>query len=158
MSLIALATSVRALVDDFNARDWAGVIARCDYHVCFKDMATSNATSDIQQSVDSLQQWISSFPDLRVTLISHHFAETVDIGELLFEGHQQGGFIVEDGKIPATGRKVSWAACVVIEKQQEKISDIRLYYDLGTILDQLATPILPPTPSIREKDLEKTAT
>lgn len=153
MSLIALEASARALVDDLNAREWSGLIARCCYHVCFEDMVTASSTSNVQQSVDSLKQWVTSFPDLRVTLMSQHSAETMDIAELMFEGHQQGCFPVEDGTIPATGRKVSWPACLVVEKQQDKISKIRLYYDLVTILDQLAVP----TPPIREKDLEMSA-
>lgn len=92
MSLIALEASARALVDDLNAREWSGLIARCCYHVCFEDMVTASSTSNVQQSVDSLKQWVTSFPDLRVILKSQHSAETMDIAELMFEGHQQGGF------------------------------------------------------------------
>jgi len=138
MPFIALSVNAKAVVEAINKRDWSGVIARCDYKVHFEDKATRQSAMNVQQFVDYLKSWVKIFPDFTLKIESNSLTDNTEVVELKIQGCQHGVFPVADGSIPATDQKATWLACLIIERNKDKIVNIRLYYDLITILDQLA--------------------
>jgi len=144
MSLKPLAVNAKEIAAAINERDWPGLTARCIYDLAFTDVATSEKFENVQEFIGFLTNWTKIFPDLSVSLVMANSTLSTEILELRFEGTQTGPFPVMDGTIPATDRDVVWQACIIFDLETtnaRKIKGARIYYDITTLLDQLAVAL-----------------
>jgi len=88
--------------------------------------------------VTDFTEFFAGFPDLRITL-----KRTVVDGddyaiEFVMAGTHKGNLVTPTGQIPATGRRVEVAGCVMGRIDGEgRIADERRYFDFAGMLGQL---------------------
>lgn len=86
---------------------------------------------------DFMQSFKGAFPDLRIQLRSQLADETRVAAEIVGVATHTGPLQTPNGKIPATGRKVTFTACEVWDIQAGLLVGLRNYQDMGSVLRQL---------------------
>lgn len=75
-----------------------------------------------------------AFPDLRTELVALHHCDTDVIAELWLSGTHRGAL----GELDATGRAFKVRTACFFEFDSADLVGIRVYFDLGSIVRQLA--------------------
>jgi len=156
MTITALGISAKNVVEIINRRDWSQMAARCYYNLDLEIVATGEVFVNVQEFIDFWKSWTTIFPDLSVSLVNTVTSSSTEVMELCFKGTQTGPFPVADGTIPPTGLEVVWRACFIYDleiEDMQKIKGVRVYYDIVTLLDQLATS---PFPNVEQDKEAKT--
>jgi steroid delta-isomerase-like uncharacterized protein len=138
------AATVRALNEAYNKRDWDGVIALTTPEVSFVNVATSQTFQGPEGVRRFLQGWAMAFPNSRVETTQVVADEQGAMMEFRGRGTQTGPLQSPAGDIPPTGRSVDVPFVEVLDLQQGKIAQARLYFDSMTLLQQLGVV---PSPS-----------
>jgi steroid delta-isomerase-like uncharacterized protein len=89
-----------------------------------------------------LQENKRAFPDFHFTATRISPAPDAVIAEGRFTGTQNGFW----RGLPPTGRKVDFPMCVVFDFEGDVMVNERIYFDLGTALQQLGVQFDPNTP------------
>ena len=85
-----------------------------------------------------VQNWNSSFSDMKVEAIQHTVSGNTVVTEMKFSGTNDGDMPMPDGSsIPATGRRVEMRGCQVSEFKDGKMFNSRQYYDMMGMMAQL---------------------
>jgi predicted ester cyclase len=82
--------------------------------------------------------WAVAFPDITLTSKRVAPAGNRTTVEGVWEGTHRGVLHVADGRIPPTNLRASVSACVVIEHEGLVVTEVRHYFDLISLFDQLA--------------------
>lgn len=88
--------------------------------------------------VTDFNEFLAGFPDLRVTLKRTVVDGDDYAAEFVMTGTHEGDLITPTGQIPATGRRLEVAGCVMARIDGEgRIIDERRYFDFAGMLGQL---------------------
>ena len=120
----------------FNAHDEAGMSALTAPDV--KMTAPPEMVLDGEPAVTGYAMaWLSAFPDASVTV--HHetaSGETV-VQEFTFEGTHSDTLASPQGDLPPTNKRLSGRGVQALDIRDDKISEVRLYFDQVQLLMQL---------------------
>jgi steroid delta-isomerase-like uncharacterized protein len=140
------AATVRALNEAYNKRDWDGAIALTTPEATFVNVATGQTFHGPEGVRRFLQGWATAFPDSRVETTQVIADEQGAMMEFRGRGTQTGPLQSPAGDIPPTGRSVDVPFVEVLDLQQGKIAQARLYFDSVTLLQQLGVVPQPNSP------------
>ena len=90
----------------------------------------------------AIQLWTLAFPDLKGTVKNAIVQDDMVMVEILWEGTHLGLLKGSFGEIPPTGKKGVVNAVELFQFKGGKIVELRHYFDLMTILNQIGVPAL----------------
>jgi steroid delta-isomerase-like uncharacterized protein len=96
-----------------------------------------------------LQGWATAFPDSQVETTTVVADDETAAMEFVGRGTHTGPLVSPAGDIPATGQRVETPFAQVMRIHDGKVTQARLYFDLGTILRQLGVMSAPPEAAAR---------
>lgn len=131
------AALARALNDAFNARDWDAAVQPMAPDVEIVNMATGESFRGPDGARQFLQGWATAFTDSQVETLRVIADDAGAAMEFRGRGTHDGPLAGPTGAIPATGRRVDIPFAQIFEIQSGKITRVRLYFDLATMLQQL---------------------
>lgn len=138
MPLEPLAIDPATIVGTINRHDWPGFVARCHFDARYEDYGQGIKAESAPVLIEKLQRWVQSFSDLSIELARSIEQKNGAACEVILRGTHTGALPVVDGVIPPTSRPMVIPAVMLIGSDGEKIQTIDLYYDMVTLLDQLA--------------------
>ncbi len=121
----------------FSAKDWNRYGAMLSDDAIYEEEATHQRVKGRKQVVDLIKRWTVSFPDLKGTVKETFASGDRVVVEILWDGTQKGALSGPMGTIPPTGKHGSVPAVEVLTFDNGFITEIRHYFDLMTILEQL---------------------
>jgi steroid delta-isomerase-like uncharacterized protein len=139
---------VREHIKAFSAKKWdlyrKPLVDDCLYN----EPATHRSVEGVDAVVKALEMWTLAFPDLKGTVKNVVAHEDLVVAEILWEGTHKGYLKAPFGEIPPTNKIGRLEAVEIFRFRGEKIAEMRHYFDLMTILNQIGVPApeLVPTP------------
>jgi steroid delta-isomerase-like uncharacterized protein len=131
---------VREHLEAFAAKDWKRYRDALAPRVVYEERATGRRAEGVDRMLDTIKPWTEGFPDLKPTIKNLLVQEDMVMAEIVWEGTHNGLLKGPFGEIAATGRKGSVSAVQVYHFEGDKIRELRHYFDLMTVLNQLGVP------------------
>lgn len=121
------------MFDVIQSKDFDHLRELCHADYVYSD-ATGAQIKGADAAVEVAQKYTSAFPDLRFDILHHHACgDSTSVIEFKATGTHKG----ELEGIAPTGKKVSMAACNVIEVKDGKIVRETDYFDTMALMQQL---------------------
>lgn len=128
---------VKKSFDDFVAGNWSEIQAGLSPNLVYEEIPTKQRVEGTEKYIEHLKRWRRAFPDVSCKWIGGFASENMAVAEVEWEGTQTGALEGPLGTIPATNRHGSFRAVLVIKVENDKIAEIRHYFDMLTILGNL---------------------
>jgi steroid delta-isomerase-like uncharacterized protein len=121
----------------YNNKNWDKVKASITPDFVYDEVATKRKVQGFEQTVAFWKEWAQAFPDSKATFHGASSSGNSVVLEVTWNGTHQGPLQTPKGAIPATGKRIDIRACVVVEVAGEKVRQLRHYFDMATMLEQL---------------------
>jgi steroid delta-isomerase-like uncharacterized protein len=121
----------------YNEKDWDRVRAAVAPNVVYDELGTQRAAKGLDELLTSWKGWATALPDSRATFRSEMASGNTAVLEVTWTGTHSGPLQTPTGAIPATGKKIDVPACQVVEVADDKVTSIRHYFDMRTLLQQI---------------------
>ena len=140
------ATLIQTLIHAFNTGDADRYAANATADCETLDVPSGRTFSGSDGFRQFVQSYHTAFPDGQVQATSLFTTEDQGHLEYIGRGTNTGPFLYSSGQIPPTGRRVDFRVSAGLQFREGKVASIHYYYDLLSVLQQLA---LVPTPDGR---------
>jgi steroid delta-isomerase-like uncharacterized protein len=130
--------AAKASVIAYNQKDWAAVRATVTPAIVYDEVATQRTLHGIDDVLTAWKGWATALPDSKATFDNVHVSGNTVVLELTWRGTHTGPLQTPTGETPATGRRIEVRACQIIEVADGKTQRIRHYFDMATLMAQLA--------------------
>jgi steroid delta-isomerase-like uncharacterized protein len=121
----------------FNEKNWDKVRATITPTVVYDEVGTLRKVQGMNDVLATWRGWAEAFPDARARFDNEYVSGTTVVLELTWTGTHSGQLQTPNGEIEPSGKKISVRACQVIETTGDKVSAVRHYFDMTTLLRQL---------------------
>lgn len=126
--------TLRAAHENWNRRDFAGVIRNVAEGLVYTDNARGLNLNSRDKFREWTEAWAKSFSDARITNPEYIDAGNIVVARFTAEGTNDGPF----GLLQPTGRRMSLPFCEICHFDQHgRIVTAGCYYDQYTLLTQL---------------------
>jgi steroid delta-isomerase-like uncharacterized protein len=132
-----LIQKAREHLDTFNAKDWKRYRAGFTDDATYDEEATHRQATGADEIIKNVKQWVDAFPDLKGTEVSAYSSGDTAIMEIFWEGTHRGPLFGPMASIPPSGKKGKVSAVQVIRFEGGKVAEMRHYFDLLTVLQQI---------------------
>jgi steroid delta-isomerase-like uncharacterized protein len=132
-----LISIARTDVEAFNEGDWDRLRASYAPDCVYEEPATKRRVEGPDPLVEVNRAWKAAFPDARGTITNELESGDTVVQEITWEGTQSGPLQTDEGEIPASNRRVEVKAAQVIRLEGEQIKEIRHYFDMLGMLEQI---------------------
>ncbi|MEX0683156.1 MAG: ester cyclase [Dehalococcoidia bacterium] len=137
MSEQDLVKAARANIEAANARDWGKFKETLAGDVVYDEVGTGRKTKGADAWVEAYKGWIEAFPDVVGKVSAVHAAGNTATVELTWEGTQTGPLVSPAGTIPASGKRQTTRASIVMTFDGEAIKEAHHYFDMVSLLTQI---------------------
>ena len=103
----------------------------------YEEHATKRVTTSRDEEVDLTRGWREAFPDARGTIRNMVSSGDQAVAEITWEGTHKGNLETPAGRIPASGKKISVLASMVVQVRGDEITESHHYFDMNTLVDQI---------------------
>ena len=121
----------------FAAGDWNRYKAALTDAATYEEEATGRRAQGGDAIVQAVEPWKKAFPDMQVTIKEAIGSGDALVVELEWAGTHQGTLVGPFGTIPATKKFGKLPAVQVARFDDDRIREIRHYFDLLTLLRQM---------------------
>lgn len=128
---------VQKHLDAFSLRDWSRYKESLLPRVVYEEKATGLHAEGVDKTLQAIQGWTVAFPDMKCTIKNLLHQDDMVMAEILWEGTHQGLLKGPFGEVPATGKRSSINAVELFHFEGDKIREVRHYFDMMTLLNQL---------------------
>ncbi|HYE94862.1 MAG TPA: nuclear transport factor 2 family protein [Rubricoccaceae bacterium] len=128
---------VRAIYDNFNARDFDATLALATPDVTLTNVPLGATLHGPEGFRQFLEGWATAFSDAQVEVTNVIDGGDQVVVEFTGRGTHDGPFLTPAGPIPGTGRKVDVHFCDVWTLRDGRVATARTYFDAATLLAQL---------------------
>lgn len=127
----------RENVEAFNAGDWNRMKTTMAPNCTYEELATQRRIQGADQVVTADQGWKRAFPDAKGTITNTLATGNTVLLEVRWEGTHNGPLEAPSGTLPASGKRVTVPASMVMQFENDKIREVRHYFDMMTLLQQI---------------------
>jgi steroid delta-isomerase-like uncharacterized protein len=137
MSSQDLIDRARDQLATFNGKDWSRYKSQFTDEAIYEEEATHRRVTGPDEIVKTVKPWTEAFPDVKGTEVSVYAQNDTVILEVLWQGTHTGKLFGPLAQLPPSKKKVKVPAVQVIRFDGDKVAEIRHYFDLMTILEQI---------------------
>lgn len=123
-------------LDAYNNDNWDLYKADLADNVKYEEVATRTTATGKDQYVETVRRWKKGFPDTKAKILTQFSAGDTVISEVEWTGTHSGPLDSPFGTIPPTNSRGSVRAVLVTRFANGKITEVRHYFDIMTILAQ----------------------
>jgi steroid delta-isomerase-like uncharacterized protein len=124
-------------VGAFSSGDWESVRAGLASDSHFDEFGTGRKVDGPEKIVELFKGWKQAFPDASGTVTSAFASGDTAVLEVIWKGTQTGPLTMEEGTIPASGKRQETPAAILFTFEGDKIKESRHYFDSLTLLKQI---------------------
>ncbi len=136
-SVLSLTEVAKASVLAYNEKNWDKVRSTVTPGVVYDEVATNRRVQGINDVLNLWRGWATAIPDSRATFNNEFVSGNTVVLELTWTGTHTGPLQMPNGEIAPTGKRINLRACQVIDVTGDKATNIRQYFDMATLLNQL---------------------
>lgn len=124
-------------VEAWSVGDWERLKAPLSPDLICTEFGTQRILHGVDQFVDMYKTWKQMAPDGVGKIVNSLVSGNTVVLEVLWSGAQSGPLPTPGGVIPASGKPFSIPACQVVIFKDDKIVELRHYFDLTTLLQAI---------------------
>lgn len=137
MSTQENAKLAHSLYEMYNNGDFDGMAAQAAADAEITGVPTGMTLKGPDGFRQYIQGWASAFPDSQIEVMNVIVGEEGAVVEFRGRGTHTGPLMAPTGEIPATGKSVDIPFCDVLQMKDGKITSLRSYFDIATMMGQL---------------------
>ena len=122
----------------YNEKNWAAAKDVLTPDVDYDEAATQRRIKGVEEILAAWKGWAKAFPDSKASFDKETVGGNTVVIELTWRGTHTGPLQLPGKDLAATGKKIELRACQVIEVSGAKVKAVRHYFDMATMLRQLA--------------------
>jgi steroid delta-isomerase-like uncharacterized protein len=122
----------------YNEKDWDRARATLAPEVVYEEIGTHRKLKGVDDVLTAWKGWATAIPDSRATFNSEFVSGNTAVLEVTWRGTHDGPLQTPDGEIAPTGKKIELRAIQVVDVDNDRVRSVRQYFDMGTLLDQIA--------------------
>ncbi len=108
----------------------------------YNEFGTQRLDRDRDEWLKIWQEWRRVLPDVKGTIQSMFVGGDHAAAETIWSGTFEGTLESSVGAIAPTGRKVeNWPIVFLVKAREGKLSQVNLYFDLMTLLEQMEVTV-----------------
>ncbi len=136
-AVLTITDIAKAQLFAYNDKNWDKFRESITPSFTYTEYATGRTTNGAEDTLQVLRGWSASFPDSKATVRSEYVSNNTVILEITWRGTFKGPFNTPNGQIDPNGKTLDLPACQVIEVSGDKVSSVRHYFDVATLLKQI---------------------
>lgn len=133
---------IKRNLDAFAASDWDAYKATYAPDVIYEEIATARRTTTADDLVELDKGWKAAFPDAKANVKSLYAAGDIAVAEVDWEGTHNGALQTSAGTVAASNKRVKVGAVLIQRVKDGKIVEVRHYFDMLGLLQQIGAPML----------------
>jgi steroid delta-isomerase-like uncharacterized protein len=128
----------RETIECFNAGDWARMRELTAPDCVEEELATERTLNGVEEMIAASEGWKRAFPDGSGKILGAYGEGPIAVLEIEWHGTNTGPMEGPNGEeMPPTGRSGSVRACQVMEVHDGRVTSVRHYFNMATLLSQL---------------------
>jgi steroid delta-isomerase-like uncharacterized protein len=127
----------KASIEAYNAKDWQRVKETIAPQVIYDEVASHRRVTGASDVITAWQGWAKALPDSKAQFTRATAEGNTVTLELTWRGTHSGPLQTPNGEIAPTGKKIEVQAVQVVDVADGKATNIRHFFDMGTILQQI---------------------
>jgi steroid delta-isomerase-like uncharacterized protein len=127
----------KAEITAYNDKDWDAARQVLQPDCVYDEVATRRTMKGHDDILAAWKGWAAAFPDSRGTFESAFASGDTVTMELTWRGTHTGPLRTAEGETAPTGKRIEVRACQVVKVGGDRVSSIRHYFDMVTLLEQI---------------------
>jgi len=129
--------AAKASVIAYNNKDWAAAAKALAPDAVYDEIASQRKAQGVDNVLTIWKGWAAAMPDSKATFHGAIESGNTVALELTWRGKHTGPLATPTGEVPATNKSFELRAIQVIEMAGSRAKQIRHYFDMATLLQQL---------------------
>ena len=127
----------RDIVNSYNTADWKLLKSILTPDALYNELGTQRQVKGPDQIVKTLQGWKQAMSDSDGKVTNVFVSGPNATLEITWQGTHDGPFTGPGGTLPASGRRQTTSAAMVVKFQGDKVKEIHHYFDMMSFLQQI---------------------
>ena len=129
--------TAKAQITAYNEKDWNAVTTALAPGCVYDEVATHRRVEGINDILTAWRGWATALPDSKASFDNVSASGNTVTLEITWRGTHKGPLQTPSGALPPSGGKMEIRACQVVEVADGRVTAIRHYFDMATMLQQL---------------------
>ena len=127
----------REIITGYSTSNWTALKNLMAPDGIYNEAGTQRLIKGVDAVIQTLQEWKKAMPDSKGDVISAFGTGNLVALQITWTGTQTGAFTGPAGTIPASGKRQTTPAAMIVKFQGDKVKEIHHYFDLMTFLQQI---------------------
>ena len=137
MSSQDLAQVAREIVTGYSTSDWTALKNLVTPDMIYNEIGTQRRIQGPEAFIQALQEWKKAMTDSKGEVTKAFGTGNLVALEITWTGTHNGAFTGPAGTVPASGKRQTTPAAMIVMFQGDKVKEIRHYFDMVTFLQQI---------------------
>lgn len=137
MATTDLIKNAKEFVTTYSKGDWTGMKNLLTPDAVYNEIGTQRRIQGADAIVKTLQEWKKAMTDSKGDVNNAFGAGNVVTLQLTWTGTHNGAFTGPAGTVPASGKRQTTPAAMIVKFQGDKVKEIHHYFDMVTFLTQI---------------------
>jgi len=137
MSNQDLTQVAREIVTGYSTSNWTALKNLLTPDVIYKEAGTQRRIEGPDAFIQAMQEWKKAMTDSKGDVTNAFGTGNLVTLEITWTGTHNGAFTGPAGTVPASGKRQTTPAAMIVKFQGDKVKEIHHYFDLVTFLQQI---------------------
>ena len=137
MSSQDLAQVAREIVTGYSTSNWTALKNLVTPDMIYNEIGTQRRIQGPEAFIQALQEWKKAMTDSKGEVTKAFGTGNLVALEITWTGTHNGAFTGPAGTVPASGKRQTTPAAMIVMFQGDKVKEIRHYFDMVTFLQQI---------------------
>ena len=137
MSSQDLTQVAREIITGYSSGNWTALKALFTPDAIYNELGSQRRIQGVDSIIQTLQGWKKAMTDSQGKVTSAFASGDAVAMQITWMGTHDGTFTGPGGAFPATGKRQTTPAAMIVKFKGQKISEINHYFDMITFLQQI---------------------
>jgi steroid delta-isomerase-like uncharacterized protein len=127
----------KEIVKAYSAGDWKALKGILATDALYDEVGTQRKIKGADPIIQSLQGWKQAMTDSKGTVTGGYGSGNTVTLEITWQGTHNGPFSGPAGTFPASGKKQTTLAAMIVKFEGNKVKEMHHYFDMVSFLQQI---------------------
>ena len=127
----------KEIITGYSTSNWTGLKNLLTPDLIYNELGTQRKIQGPDAFIQALQEWKKAMTDSKGDVNNAFGAGNVVTLQLTWTGTHNGAFTGPAGTVPASGKRQTTPAAMIVKFQGDKVKEIHHYFDMVTFLTQI---------------------
>ena len=127
----------KEIVTGYSSADWKGLKSILAPDAIYNELGTGRQVKGPDQIIQTLQGWKQTMTDSRGTVTNAYASGGTVTLQITWQGTHDGPLAGPTGTVPASGKRQTTPAAMIVKFQDDKVKEMHHYFDMLSFLQQI---------------------